>query len=250
QRDLSNSHDRIGDVRKGQGDLAGALVAYEAALAIRERLSALDPNHTEWQRDLAISHERIGDVRKEQGDLVGARESFEKELTIALPLFAKTGAAEVPRFLGTVYRRLVVVCAAQGDWQAALEYGRERVAQSRRAADPADLACALGTQSYCLLLDRQFQAAITAAEEALTLNPGLLWVVTNQAHGYLLTEQFDRAQAIYQNHATEMVREGQTFAQVVLDDFDALREQGIDHPMMEDIADLFRQSVPLDAEAK
>jgi hypothetical protein len=38
-RDLSVSYDRIGDVQKAQGDLAGALNSYRDSLAIRERLA-------------------------------------------------------------------------------------------------------------------------------------------------------------------------------------------------------------------
>ena len=46
QRDLSVSHDKIGDVLLSQGDLDGALAAYRAALAIRETLARRDPGNT------------------------------------------------------------------------------------------------------------------------------------------------------------------------------------------------------------
>ena len=62
QRDLSVSHDRIGDVLVAQGDGPGALAAYRKSLAIAEALAARDPANTEWQRDLSVSHNRIGDV--------------------------------------------------------------------------------------------------------------------------------------------------------------------------------------------
>ena len=56
-------------MRVAQGDLPGALSAYEAALAIAERLAAADPGNANWQRDLAVSHNKLGDVRVAQGDL-------------------------------------------------------------------------------------------------------------------------------------------------------------------------------------
>ena len=62
QRDLSVSHNNIGDVLVAQGDVAGALAAYRASLAIGETLAARDPANTEWQRDLSVSHDKIGDV--------------------------------------------------------------------------------------------------------------------------------------------------------------------------------------------
>jgi tetratricopeptide (TPR) repeat protein len=55
QRDLSVSHNKIGDVQRAQGDLAAALRSYQASLAIRERLAEADPGNAGWQRDLALS---------------------------------------------------------------------------------------------------------------------------------------------------------------------------------------------------
>ena len=43
QRDLSVSHDKIGDVQRAQGDLAAALTSYQASLAIRDRLAESGP---------------------------------------------------------------------------------------------------------------------------------------------------------------------------------------------------------------
>ena len=63
QRDLSVSHNKIGDVAVAAGDLTAARTAYQAGLDIRERLAAADPGNTEWQRDLSVSHNKVGDVR-------------------------------------------------------------------------------------------------------------------------------------------------------------------------------------------
>ena len=60
-----------------QGDLAGALAAYEAGLAIAERLAAADPGNAGWQRDLSVSRNKLGDVRRAQGDLAGALAAYE-----------------------------------------------------------------------------------------------------------------------------------------------------------------------------
>ena len=59
------SWEKLGDVRQAQGDLAGALAAYEARHAIAERLAASDPGNAEWQRDLVVSHWRIAAVLEE-----------------------------------------------------------------------------------------------------------------------------------------------------------------------------------------
>jgi tetratricopeptide (TPR) repeat protein len=59
QRDLSVSHNNIGDVLVAQGNLPAALESYQASLAIRERLAQADPGNAGWQRDLAFSHWRL-----------------------------------------------------------------------------------------------------------------------------------------------------------------------------------------------
>ncbi len=82
QRDLSVSHDRIGDVLVAQGDGPQALAAYRRGLAIREALAARDPANTEWQRDLSVSHNKIGDVLVAQGDGPQALAAYRRGLAI------------------------------------------------------------------------------------------------------------------------------------------------------------------------
>jgi len=65
-------------VLQAQGDLSGALEAYQAGLNIGEPLAALDARNTEWQRDLSLSHDRIGEVLQAQGDFVGATAAHER----------------------------------------------------------------------------------------------------------------------------------------------------------------------------
>ena len=60
QRDLSVSHNKIGNVLVAQGDLAGALAAYQADLKICETLAAHDVANVQWQIDVAISCGKLG----------------------------------------------------------------------------------------------------------------------------------------------------------------------------------------------
>jgi hypothetical protein len=58
---LSVSHERIGNVLSAQGNLAGALEAYRACLAIRERQAQQQySGYAVWQRDLSVSQGKIG----------------------------------------------------------------------------------------------------------------------------------------------------------------------------------------------
>ena len=73
-------HNGQGDVRMAQGDGAGALAAYQAALAIAEGLAQRDPANTEWQRDLFISQSKVADVLWAQGDGPAALKAYQSVL--------------------------------------------------------------------------------------------------------------------------------------------------------------------------
>lgn len=190
----------IGDVFQAKGNLSQALAAYQATQAIIERLVQKDPANAEWQRDLSVGHNKIGAVRQAQGDLAGALAAYQAALAII--------------------ERLSQQDPTNAQWQR-------------------DLAMSLGNLSFALLFDRQFQEAIAAAEEALALDPNPA-IATNQAHGYLLSGQFEKAETIYRQHARDKVNDRQTFAEAVLDDFAKLRQRGIDHPDMQKIEKLLR----------
>jgi hypothetical protein len=65
----------LGDVLRDRGDLAGALDASRAGLAIRERLLAQEPTIAKWQRELAVSCGNVAAVLLDtkDGDVAEAR---------------------------------------------------------------------------------------------------------------------------------------------------------------------------------
>jgi hypothetical protein len=66
QRDLSISHNKLGDVAVAAGDLTSAQRHYEIDLCIAEQLARLDPSNAGWKRDVEISRQRITDLRQRQ----------------------------------------------------------------------------------------------------------------------------------------------------------------------------------------
>ena len=76
QRDLSVSHNKIGDVLFEQGNLPGSLESYRASLAIREHLAITDPGNVDWEHDVALSLQRVGLVVLHQGDKEAARAAY------------------------------------------------------------------------------------------------------------------------------------------------------------------------------
>ena len=81
-----------GDAAMAYGDLADALTAYRAGLAIAERLAAADPSNASWQRDLSVSHNKLGDVLVAQGQLAEALAAYRASQAIFERLAAERPA--------------------------------------------------------------------------------------------------------------------------------------------------------------
>jgi tetratricopeptide (TPR) repeat protein len=79
----------LGDVLCDLASLPGALEAYRASLAIRQRLAAQDPANAVWQRELSVSQDNVASVLHYQGDLPGALEAYRASLAIAQRLAAQ-----------------------------------------------------------------------------------------------------------------------------------------------------------------
>jgi tetratricopeptide (TPR) repeat protein len=138
QRDLSVSHEKIGDVLVAQGDLPGALTAYRTGLGIRQTLAASDTGNTQRQRDLSISHEKIGDVLVAQGDLASALTAYRTGLRIRQTLAARdAGNTQWQRDLSVSHNKIGDVLVAQGDLPGALTaYRRDlEIAETLAARD-------------------------------------------------------------------------------------------------------------------
>ncbi|HIJ93446.1 MAG TPA: tetratricopeptide repeat protein [Rhodospirillaceae bacterium] len=101
QRDLSVSHDRIGDVQVAQGDLSGALESYRASMAIAERLAKADPDNAGWQADLAASHGKLGQLMSRMGERDKALELFRQGRALVAPLAERSGHALWKQYLAT-----------------------------------------------------------------------------------------------------------------------------------------------------
>jgi Flp pilus assembly protein TadD len=56
---LADCHTKIGDILRGQGDAAGALVEYRAALPVVEALARLDPKDADRAKALAALRQKV-----------------------------------------------------------------------------------------------------------------------------------------------------------------------------------------------
>ncbi len=107
------SQDRIGDVRREQGDLAGALAAYEQSLAIRQDLAEADPGNAGWQRDLIVSHWKLATVAGEEAKAAEAAAAYREALAIASAMQSAGTLAPRDAWIPDELRRRIA--ALQGD---------------------------------------------------------------------------------------------------------------------------------------
>ena len=140
-RDLSVSHNKLGDVQVAQGNLAAALTSFQASLAIAERLAKADPGNAGWQRDLSVSHDRLGDVQVAQGKLAEALTAYRDSLAIASVWPRRTPATPDGSAISrSSYDKLGDVLVAQGKLPEALTAYRDSLAIRERLAkaDPGN----------------------------------------------------------------------------------------------------------------
>ncbi len=124
-----------GDVLRAQGDLAGALSAYQQALELSTRLAQADPSNASWQRDVSVSHNKVGDVLSDQGDLAGALSAYQQALALSTRL-AQAGPSNASwqRDLSVALNRLAQLHEQQGARLEALAFAEESLAIAERLA--------------------------------------------------------------------------------------------------------------------
>ena len=133
QHDLAVSHERLGSFYLLDGNTEAALERFHAALEIAERISALDPENSEWQYAISAFHDRLGDVHLVQGKSDTALERFRNSLDIRERLARLEPAnSRWLRALSHSYDRLGDQCVTRGKISDALNhYGASRETRER-----------------------------------------------------------------------------------------------------------------------
>ena len=120
-RDVAAGYERIGNMLRLQGDLAGAMAANQKSMDIVEALATSDPTNVEWQRDLSVNHNKIGAVLQSQGNLAGALAAYQRGMDIAKAITARHPTnAEWQRDLSISHEKIGEVLQSQGDLSRAL----------------------------------------------------------------------------------------------------------------------------------
>ena len=134
QSELATAYEKVGDIQgnpyySNLGDMNGALVSYQKALAIRENLVAANPKDTKMQRDLANSYGSVADIFWAEGNNAGALENYKKALAIDEALANENPSDKSNRnalayryyFIGQTLRKMGDSAGALENFRKALE---------------------------------------------------------------------------------------------------------------------------------
>ena len=106
QRDLSVSHDKIGDVLEAQGNLKAALETYRNSLTISKALVAKDGSNKQWQGVLDYGIGQIGSLAYRfviARDFADALEAADEAIALAPDkIWIYTNRAHALMFLGWI----------------------------------------------------------------------------------------------------------------------------------------------------
>jgi serine/threonine protein kinase/tetratricopeptide (TPR) repeat protein len=147
QRELATAYHKLGEIQGSlidfgnSGNSADALASYRKALAMREALSAANPEDAQARNDLAGSYLRLGQLLAESGDASGALELCRKGVTIREAAVAADPASAQARFdLASSYRSLFAMQAFNGHYLSGVESLRKglEIFAALLAAEPAN----------------------------------------------------------------------------------------------------------------
>jgi tetratricopeptide (TPR) repeat protein len=106
---------KLGNVQMALGHLPDALQAYQAALAIADRLAKSDPGNAGWRHYLSVSYDKVGDVHLKMNDYDRALQDYGH----AIKLDPDDSDTLVTR--GCIYLKLKKPDLALADYDAALK---------------------------------------------------------------------------------------------------------------------------------
>ncbi len=119
ERDVSLSHERLGDEARAVGDIASATDHDQASFDFDERLARTDPTNTEWQRDLSVSPSRVAGAAVAHGGVHSDQQHCMQSLALSRELRARGNTARAQADLKFCLERVVEIAEASGDTAAA-----------------------------------------------------------------------------------------------------------------------------------
>ncbi|MFL6796015.1 MAG: tetratricopeptide repeat protein [Xanthobacteraceae bacterium] len=250
QSNLAYAYVQLADALMQDAKRGEALVYYQKARELREKLATLEPNSITRQSSLAYVYIQLADALMKEGNRAEALAYYQKgrELREKLVTLEPKSVSRKTNLI-YVYRRLALVSLADGKRAEALGYYRKTLALREAIAAQAEqdeiasdkragptTASRLSSVSWSAVFAEDFNRALTAAERALELSPGTLWIIMNRAHALMFLGRAEEARAVYLRYRDQQNVQGtKSWRTVLLEDFAELREAGLTRPLMTEI---------------
>ena len=159
----------------------------------------------------------------------------------ALQALIDHAKAVVPRCLTIEQRRTFLLRPEPPRWCIAMaKQPYELPAWKTQDAVDEAIAKEFGTFADTALKAGDFSKALEAIDLAMKFGPGVAWLKVNRIHALMFLDRVSEARAAYLAHRGTELEDLGPWEKVVLDDFAALRENGRQHPLMDEIEKLFR----------
>ena len=110
-------------------------------------------------------------------------------------------------------------------------YWKAWKARNAAAAIDTETARTYGNFADAALRAGDYRSALEASELGLAFDPNEIWITINKAHAHMFLGQAPEATKAYKSHRGKTIEQG-LWEEAVSGDFQALREQGHDHPFM------------------
>jgi WD40 repeat protein len=124
--------------------------------------------------------------------------------------------------------------------------------KDRKAGKMVDTVDSTTAEAYGKFADNalkagnDFRVALEATELGLMFDPKQTWITMNKAHALMFLDRIQDARREYLAHRGTRVPGYKLWEEAVVDDFSLLRERGREHPLMIEIEQLFKPSLPVE----
>jgi serine/threonine protein kinase len=97
-------------------------------------------------------------------------------------------------------------------------------------------------RAFSFLRDRDFAKALDVIDCAISTTPGSTWAKVRRAHALMLLGREDEARTLYRRYRGVKVDPESSGESIILQDFAAMRQAGLAHPLMDEIEQVFAEA--------
>jgi tetratricopeptide (TPR) repeat protein len=246
QRDVSVSHDKVGDLQLRLGNSAPALAHYQASMKINKKLTELDPSNTQFQRDVSVSHDKLGNLQLLLGKTAPALVNYQASVKIRKKFIKlDPGNSQFQYDLLLSYMNIARVHAKEGNYTSAansvisyIEFAgidvRNQKITNIKLTLLQNFSGLYHYWSWYMLYTEKVSEVPTILTKVIDYLDGsdenTVMLHSNLAHAYLLSGNYQSAKSVYEKYKAFIFKGGNTWDKAIINNFKTLEKNGITHP--------------------